>query len=154
MIGFILTNSTFIRFVVVFKYLVTHTIVTFYFSFFGAPKPSADVRDRLIATAKAGYKKIEQVIERNGGDYILGSQLTICDFYMTVWCILLLETGSLTLDDNPTLSAWYDRMMEIPQPKKARNGYRKMFKMGKFMMTYIMPVMKCCTCQCCCPKKK
>ena len=123
-------------------------------TFFGAERQSKEINEALIGSVHVGYRKLEKLIERNGGDYILGSQLTLADFYTTVWCILPVDTGILTLDDHPTLSKWFDNMMEISEVATVRAKYKKMIKMGLFMVKWILPVIKCCTCQCCCPKKK
>ena len=80
--------------------------------------------------------------------------ITIADFYSVVWIFLPIETKILTLEDHPTLNKWLNKVMEVKEIAAARAKYRKMLNMGLFMMKWIMPVMKCCTCQCCCPKKK
>ena len=129
-------------------------IIKYVYSFFGAERQSQEFNNQLISAAHAGYSKMDAKLQKHGGDYILGDQITICDFYMSVWIILLVETRTTNIDQHATLSAWFDRMWQIPQVNKARTKYRKMFKMGLFMVTWILPIMKCCTCQCCCSKKK
>ena len=130
-------------------------LLSFYhFRFMGKPMPPEAMQKFLKGRVINGYKKLEEVIKRNGGDYILGSQITLADFYATVWCILPVDLGVLTLENNPTLSKWFEKVQEVKEIKNIRNKYQAMIKKIMFFLTWIMPIIKCCTCQCCCPKKK
>jgi glutathione S-transferase len=116
--------------------------------------PTETVQKMLKGGVVNGYKKIEEMIKRNGGDYLLGSQITLADFYLTVWVIPLVDLGVMTLDSNPELSNWFERVQQFKEIKDVRNKFQGMVKKIKFFLTWIMPIVNCCTCKCCCPKKK
>ena len=120
----------------------------------GKPMPPEAAQKMLKGKVLSAYKKLEELIKKNGGDYILGSQITLADFYMTVWVILPIDLGIITLESNPTLAEWFDRVNGVKEIANIRKKYQALIKKIIFLMTWVMPIMNCCMCKCCCPKKK
>ena len=129
-------------------------LINFLYRFFAAPKPNPPAEKMIIGATKRGYSKLESLMKRNGGDYMMGNELTLIDFYAMVFVILPHESGAVTLDGHADLNEWYERMKQIPEAEKHRSKFVKTLKLGMFFVKWILPVLNCATCKCCCPKKK
>ena len=120
----------------------------------GVPKPNPAGEAMIVGSTKRGYSKLESMMKKNGGDYMLGNELTIVDFYAMVFVILPNESGAVTLESHHGLNEWYERMKQIKEAEKYRKKFVQTLKLGMFFVKWIVPVLNCVTCKCCCPKKK
>ena len=65
------------------------------------------------------------MLSKSGGDYMLGDQLTIVDFYVMAFVIVPQELGIVTIEKYNKLQQWYKRIGKIETAKKAINCFNK-----------------------------
>src|SRR5262249_61872600 len=81
--------------------------------------------EKVLAHALPKVELVLQVVERelgHGNDYLLGSQLTLADFYLlpSTFAFSLTDEGKTMYPKYPRFSRWREMMEALPTVRKLR----------------------------------
>jgi glutathione S-transferase len=99
-------------------YHVTHERLVF-------PELGIASDEKIVAHAlpkvETGLDALERALS-HGGDYLLGAELTLADFYLlpSTFAFSLTEEGRMLYAKFPVFSRWRERMEDLPATKKLR----------------------------------
>ena len=110
-------NSYFYTYMI---YHVTHERIVF-------PELGIASDEKVVAHALPKIELGLGVLDRalaHGGDYLLGSELSLADFYLlpSTFAFSLTEEGKSLYAKFPAFSRWRERMENLPTTKKMRAG--------------------------------
>lgn len=117
----------------------------------GMPAPSAEEKKILLARVAKSQKHLNERLARNDGFATSLGKVTIADLYYYIWAMICHESGlvKISKEDTPEVWEWYTKVKKIKEVKAVTTKFRRLIKMGMFMMMKLFPCCKfMCTCKC------
>lgn len=115
-------------------------------------KATFEAQKEVIEDMFEGLRKMDKLLKINQG-WMASSNLSTADFYAFVFLAPIYELNLVPFDDFENVLKWYHNMEKVEQIQTIFKKWKKTIKTANFMLTYIVPFMKCLLCKCCCSKK-
>ena len=116
-------------------------------NFLGYPDPTNEEREKYFQLAFKGYDLLEKLLKRNEGDYLLGNDVTLADFYFFIFTMMIVTTTDANLNNYPGVQDWYSKIEAIPAVARVLRRRARMYRLAMFLVKWILPLT--CRCKCC-----
>ena len=94
-------------------------------NFLGYPRPTEEEWQKYLKLAFEAYDLLEELLKRNEGDYLLGNDVTLADFYFFIFTMMIVTTTKANLDNHPEIQNWYAKIQIIPIVTKVMMRIRR-----------------------------
>ena len=116
-------------------------------NFLGYRDPTNDERFRYLQLAFSGYDILEKLISKSSGEYLLGDEPTLADFYFFIFTMMIVTTTNAHLNDHPKALEWYQKIEMIPAVARVLRRRARLYRLAMFYVNWILPLTcrsKCC----------
>ena len=99
--------------------------------FQGKDAPTEERKAELQKAVDDNFKQLDDILKRNGGDYVNGEHLTLADFSIFVSTLYVVAMAGGRYDTHSRVAEWWDRIAAMPVMAKILEDQKVAFQRFK-----------------------